>query len=207
MTGADAPPAAAARSRRRGADLISAVYAAVLTEVAETGVTGLTMEGIARRAATGKTTLYRRWSSPTELLLDAMLDAHPVERPTPGATDLRGDLIEALRQLVAWIVSPAGTAATRILAERHSHPALAEALYSRVFDVRGGTFTSTVLRHYADRGQFDPALLTPVVVDIGEALTLKRFLDDGAPPDEQTLAAIVDQAILPAVGYPPPAST
>ncbi|WP_416905872.1 hypothetical protein [Micromonospora echinospora] len=77
---------------------------------------------------------------------------------------------------------------------------LVEAIYTRVFDPRGGTFTQTVLRHYAARGRLDPGRITPVVADIGEALVLKHSTDTGRLPDDDMLAAIVDQAILPAVG-------
>lgn len=191
------------RSRRRGDDLVRAIHAAVLAEVAEVGVGGLTMEGIAKRAATAKTSLYRRWPSPPELLLDALLEAHPEERPSPGADDLRGDLIRSLQQLVAWMVEPAAIAVMAIMAERQRHPDLVKALYEQVFDARGTTFTYTVLRHYAEQGQIDPDLLTPVVRDIGEALVFKHVTDADQLPDDNKLAAIVDQAILPAVGIPP----
>jgi hypothetical protein len=69
-----------------------------------------------------------------------------------------------------------------------------------VFDARGGRFTLTVLRHYAERGRIDPGRVTPVVADIGEALVFKYMLDADEAPDEARLAAIVDQAILPALG-------
>jgi AcrR family transcriptional regulator len=197
------PDPTAPRSRRRGDDLIQAIHAAVLAEVAEVGVSGLTMEGIAKRAATAKTSLYRRWPSPRELLLDALYEAHPEESPSPSADNLRGDLIQALQQLVAWMVQPAGIAVMAVMAERQRHPDLVKALYDRVFDARGSTFTYTVLRHYADQGQIDPDLLTPVVRDIGEALVFKHVTDADELPDEAKLAAIVDQAILPAVGIPP----
>ncbi|GIG86310.1 TetR/AcrR family transcriptional regulator [Plantactinospora endophytica] len=188
------------RTRRRGDELLRAIHAAVLRQVAEVGVGGLTMEGIAKEAATAKTSLYRRWSSPRELLLDALHDAHPQEAPSPGADDLRGDLIRALRQLVDWMTTPAAAAVVAIIMERHRHPDLVAALYTRVFDARGGTFTSTVLRHYAAQGQLDAALLTPVVMDIGEALVLKYSTDNDHLPGDAVLAAIVEQAILPAVG-------
>jgi AcrR family transcriptional regulator len=187
------------RTRRRGAALINAIHTAVLEEVAEVGVGRLTMEGIARRAATAKTSLYRRWSEPADLLLEALYHLHPVEEPTPGADDLRGDLIQALQLMVAWMPSPAGRAVAAILADPQRDPRLVKALFEHVFAERGGTFTRTVLRHYADRGHFPPDLLTPVVADIGEALVVKRMLDTGMPPTEADLAAIVDQAILPAV--------
>jgi AcrR family transcriptional regulator len=197
------PDPAERRSRRRGDDLLQAIHAAVLAEVAAVGVGGLTMEGIAKRAATAKTSLYRRWPSPRELLLDALSAAHPEERPSPGADDLRGDLIRALRQLVTWMAQPAGLAVMAIMSERQRHPELVAALYDRVFETHGSTFTYTVLRHYAERGQLDAELITPVVRDIGEALVFKHVTDADQLPDDDKLAAIVDQAILPAVGIAP----
>lgn len=192
-----------ARTRRRGEDLVRSIHAAALAELAEVGLGRLTMEGIARRAGTAKTSLYRRWSSPHEVLLDAIGREHPEEVVSPSADDLRGDLIRALQQLVAWSRSPTAAAVAAILAERRRYPELARALYERVFDARGGRFTLTVLRHYAAHGRIDPARITPVVADIGEALVFKHALDADAEPDAAQLAAIVDQAILPAVGVDP----
>ncbi|WP_437629953.1 TetR/AcrR family transcriptional regulator C-terminal ligand-binding domain-containing protein [Sorangium sp. So ce854] len=191
------------RTRRRGDDLVRAIHAAALEELAAVGLGRMTMEGIARRAGTAKTSLYRRWSSPHDVLLDAIAREHPQEVPSPSADDLRGDLIRALGQLVAWLETPTAAAVAAIMAERRRYPELARALYERVFDARGGRFTLTVLRHYAARGRIDPGRLTPVVADIGEALVFKLALDADAAPSEQQLAAIVDQAILPAVGLGP----
>ncbi|MQM25708.1 TetR/AcrR family transcriptional regulator [Glycomyces albidus] len=191
------------RTRRRGKDLLDAIYTAAIAEAAESGPGRLTMDAIAKRAATARTTLYRRWSDPVDLLLDALAERHPREQPAPGADDLRGDLIAALRLMVDWGFSPAGRAVLAILADPARDPAVVQALWERVFDRHGGTFTQTVLRHYADRGALDPARLTPVVLDIGEAMVTKRIMDTGEAPDDDYLAAIVDQAILPAAGLPP----
>ncbi|MFD7657205.1 TetR-like C-terminal domain-containing protein [Actinosynnema sp. NPDC059797] len=171
--------------------------------MAEVGVGRLTMDGIGKRAATPRTTLYRRWSDPVEVLLDALYHAHPVEEPTPTADDLRGDLLRALQLMIKWMLSPAGRAVAAVLTDPAGSQRASQALFDEVFSKRGGTFTSTVLHHYAERGHFPPDRLTPVVTDIGEALVTKRFLDTGAPPDEADLKAIIDQAILPALGLDP----
>jgi AcrR family transcriptional regulator len=190
--------------RRRGAALLAAIHEAVLAEVEDVGLGRLTMEGIARRAGTAKTSLYRRWSSPEEILLDAIAAEYPVEEPSVAADDLRGDLIRALQQMLEWWSRhPAARAAQAIVFERNRYPELAKALYERVFDPAGRRHTATVLHFYARRGQIDPRLVTPVVEDIGEALVLKHALDFGEEPTLQRLAEIVDQAILPAVGIGP----
>jgi AcrR family transcriptional regulator len=190
------------RPRRRGEALLAALHEAVLAELDAVGLGRLTMEGIARRAGTPKTTLYRRWSSPEEVLLDAIAAAYPVEEPSPAADDLRGDLIAALRLMIEWSRHPTARAVGAIMLERHRHPELVARLYD-VFDRAGRRFTATVLHHYARLGHVDPALVTPVVEDIGEALVLKLQIDTGEEPSAERLAEIVDQAILPAVGIRP----
>jgi hypothetical protein len=83
------------------------------TEGAVDRLTGLPAErGVerARRAGTAKTSLYRRWSNPEELLLEAIAAAYPVETPSPAADDLRGDLIRALQLLVEWSRHPSARA-------------------------------------------------------------------------------------------------
>ncbi|TQL76210.1 TetR family transcriptional regulator [Stackebrandtia endophytica] len=189
------------RTRRRGDELVRAIHDAALAEVAQVGVARLTMEGIARRAATAKTSLYRRWSSPLDLVLDALYHAHPVERPSPGTDRLRDDLIASLRQLLDWAVSPAGAATSAIMNDPQRDPEVVNNLFTRVFDARGGTFTGTVLRHYRDHGRIRPELVTPLVMDIGEAMVSKHLMDKGTVPTEAELADIVDQVILPAVGH------
>ncbi|MFC3995276.1 TetR/AcrR family transcriptional regulator [Nocardiopsis sediminis] len=195
-----------AGTRRRGDELIRAIHEAAIAELLETGLGRLTMEGIARRAGTAKTSLYRRWSAPHELLLDAFQREFPQEVPSPSADDLRGDLIRSLKLMRDWMGSPMARAVAAVVTERERHPELVDAVYRQVFDAKGGRFTRTVLLHYAERGAFDPGLVTPVVADIGEALLFKQGFDSDALPGDDVIAAIVDQAILPALGLGPRAA-
>lgn len=188
--------------RRSPADVREACRAAVIAEVTEQGLGRLSIEGVARRAEVAKTSIYRHWFSVEDLLLDALGEAMPVQQVSLGGDALRSDLLRSLEQLVGWLEGPTAPAVAAILAERQRRPDLVEALYTRVFDMHGTRFTGTVIDHYAARGVIDPRLVTPVVVDIGEALVLKHQLDVGETPDIDTLAAIVDQAILPALGHP-----
>ncbi|WP_243704856.1 TetR/AcrR family transcriptional regulator C-terminal ligand-binding domain-containing protein, partial [Micromonospora sp. KC723] len=190
------------RTRRSLADVMTTCRAAVLAEVADVGLGRLAVEGVARRAGIAKTSIYRHWASVDELLLDALSHAHPVEVATPGGGNLRSDLLRSLEQLVGWLGGPTAPAVAAILSERQRRPDLVEALYTRVFDTHGGRFTRTVIEHYAERGEVDARLVTPIVVDIGEALVIKHQIDTGELPDAEVRTAIVDQAILPALGFP-----
>ncbi|MDV3124783.1 TetR/AcrR family transcriptional regulator [Mycobacterium sp. 21AC1] len=188
--------------RRQRDDLKADCRAAVLAEVASTGLAGLTVEGIARRASAAKTSIYRHWATAEELLLDALSEAYPIETPAVEGGNLRGDLLQSLDQLAAWLRGPTAPVVAAILAERRRRPDLVEALYRTVFEPNGQRFTQTVIEHYAARGEIDATYLTPIVCDIGEALVIKHQIDTGEVPDQRIRAAIVDQAILPALGCP-----
>lgn len=197
------PSAAEPRRRRRGAALIEAIHAAALEEAIEAGISGMTMEGIARRAGTAKTSLYRRWHTPHDIVLDALHDKFPEEKPSPAADDLRGDLIRSLEQLTEWTETPTAQVTYAIITSRNQFPELNQKLYERVFEARGGRVTLTVLRHYAAHGVIKPEVVTPLVADIGEAMVGKIFLDSERAPAKEELEAIVDQIIFPVLGVPP----
>jgi AcrR family transcriptional regulator len=186
--------------RRTRDDLIADCRSAVLSEVRATGIGGLTVEGVARRASVAKTSIYRHWRTAEDLLLDALGESFPIEVPSPEGGNLRADLLRSLDQLTAWLAGPTAPVVAAILGERRRRPELVDALYRRVFDAHGGRFTRTVLEHYAALGDIDPAVITPVVSDIGEGLVIKHQIDTGELPTEDYRAAIVDQAILPALG-------
>src|ERR1700678_4022874 len=60
------------RSRRRGTAVEQAISEAVIAELAEVGFGRLTFEGVAERAGTGKSPLYRRWPDTTSLVIDTL---------------------------------------------------------------------------------------------------------------------------------------
>jgi AcrR family transcriptional regulator len=185
--------------RRTRADLTVDCRSAVLAEAREAGIAGLTVEGVARRAAVAKTSIYRHWPNVEDLLLDALSEDYPIEVPSPAGGNLRTDLLRSLDQLTAWLGGPTAPVVAAILGERQRRPDLVDALYRRVFDAHGSRFTHTVLEHYADSGEIDRRLVTDVVSDIGEALVIKHQIDTGALPSDDYRAAIVDQAIVPAL--------
>jgi AcrR family transcriptional regulator len=87
----------------RSARVRAAVIDALLAELAENGLGELTMEGVARRAGVNKTTLYRRWGSKEELLLDALLERGERRVPIPDTGSLRDDLLTVARGIAASV--------------------------------------------------------------------------------------------------------
>src|SRR6202046_3816025 len=81
------------RRRRGGTAVEKAISDAVIAELAEVGFGRLTFEGVAERAGTGKSPLYRRWPDTTSLVIDTLekLGSDPAAYARTGV--LRDDLI------------------------------------------------------------------------------------------------------------------
>ncbi|WP_405152324.1 TetR/AcrR family transcriptional regulator [Paenibacillus sp. FSL K6-0108] len=70
--------------------------------LAEKGYDSLTIEAVAIQAKVGKGTIYRRWSSKMELVIEAAMLANPIEisiNELNRNQDLRGQLIDLLSLL------------------------------------------------------------------------------------------------------------
>jgi AcrR family transcriptional regulator len=91
MSGPGRPRSEAARS---------AILRAALEIVEESGYPALTMEGIARRAAVSKQTVYRWWPSKAAIMLEALNEGAAKLAPLPDAGDLAADLRAFLRRSV-----------------------------------------------------------------------------------------------------------
>ena len=101
--------------------------------LAERGFAGLTIEGIAARAGVAKQTIYRWWSSKTDILFDA-LTADAAEYFTPADRgDLGSDLRELLSQLAGFLTKTDAGEVFRVLAGQAQHdPAVAARFESEV---------------------------------------------------------------------------
>ncbi len=85
-----------ARGRKRDHSRDADILDAALDLLAEVGAAGITMDLVAERAGAGKATIYRRWASKAELVIDAV--AHMKRRQVdiehlPDTGTLRGDLL------------------------------------------------------------------------------------------------------------------
>jgi AcrR family transcriptional regulator len=193
------PPA----RRRRGDRLEAEIREAVFAELAEHGYRGLTMEGVARRAGTGKAPLYRRWPGKEQLILAALS-----QRP-PGATDpavdtgaLRSDLIALLTQLSNAMAQPVGralyTLITELIVERQQHPDLAAAVIDNLLEPRLDAIMAA-LRRAARRGEIRPGVVSELLARTGPALIIHQQLSDGSRPTKREIEDIVDTVLLPAL--------
>jgi AcrR family transcriptional regulator len=189
-----APPLAA--TRRRGPALERAIFDAVLDQLRVVGYVGLTMEGVAAGARTGKAALYRRWPRKEDLVVDALEHALPSSTELPDHGDVRDDVLDLLRRMTAMLNSPAGCALQCLMSETERDESFARLLHERVKEPRKRMFLDLLVRG-AERGQVRPAAATQLVAEVGPALVMQRFLAEGAPVPDDYVVSVVDDVVLP----------
>jgi AcrR family transcriptional regulator len=183
-------------SRRRGETLEHAIFDAVLYQLQTVGYAGLTMEGIAHCARTGKAALYRRWPRKDDLVVDALDHALPTMAALPDHGDIRDDLLELLRRLAALMNSPTAGALQALLAEIDRDHPFFQLLHERVLKPRKRLFLAALQRG-ADRGQVRPDAVSPLVADVGSAMLAQRFLADGPPVPDEFVVSVIDDVVVP----------
>lgn len=199
------------RRRRRGGELEAEIREAVFAELAETGYRGLSMQGVARRAGTGKAPLYRRWPDKEQMLIDVLAHQPPGRDEAPVDTgQLRGDLIQILAQMASALAKPVGRSlyalTVEMVLQRESHPRAAEAIIETLLEPRLDAITAA-LRRAAKRGEIRPGAVTGLLAQAGPALVINQQLHYGSPPSEAEVTEIVDRVLLPALGMPPAAAS
>lgn len=178
----------------RSARVRAAVLAATVQELTTVGYSELSLEGVARRAGVHKTTLYRRWGTREELILDVMLQRASEAVPVPDSGSLRADLIELARAAVANTSSPAIEVIVRATISEMRHNAAIAQASRRFWDERMRLDGEIVKRAIA-RGEVpantDPRLVIEAVLG---PLHL-QLLIGGTSADETVIERLVDLVV------------
>jgi AcrR family transcriptional regulator len=100
----------------RSAEKRSAVLAATLDLLAESGPAGLSIAEVAQRAGVHETSIYRRWGTRERLAIEAMTELSSILLPVPDTGSLRDDLVAFGQELLSYDESPLGKALIRTMA-------------------------------------------------------------------------------------------
>ena len=76
------------RGRPRLVEVDDRILESALDEVCEVGTANLTFDRLSQRSGVAKTTIYRRWSTKTELIIDA-IDLLRSQSPVPDSGSRR----------------------------------------------------------------------------------------------------------------------
>jgi AcrR family transcriptional regulator len=172
------------------------IRAAILRLLADVGYSALTMDAVASEAGVGKATIYRRWRTKEELVVDTVSELNAEQAGPPDTGSLDGDLREMLRSMVTLFNGPAGAATRALLSSIQHQPQLAKAFHAGPFAAWQRAFYEMWARA-EERGDLPPGLVgTPVTDAIGAPL-VQRWLASGEVVDDSYADAVVDKVALP----------
>ena len=181
--------------RPRSAKSHQAILKATIELLTEEGFEAMSIEAIAARAGVGKTTIYRRWASKSDLVIDA-LDTLRAEVPLVDTGNLRSDLIAVLQS--GWKQSPSylETLTLKMVGELKTNPEIFQAFFTRLVVPRSQLFSGMIERAKA-RGEIRSDVAPESVVDLvaGPILFHTLFTSLVAPTPDDFPTRVVD-AIL-----------
>jgi AcrR family transcriptional regulator len=192
---AETPPVSL---RRRGPVLERAILDAALEQLSTVGWSGLTMEGVAAGAQTGKAAVYRRWPSKEDLVADALQAGLPTLDVAADHGNIREDLFQLCRRVRDAMYSRSGFALRSVLYE--CDIATAERFHGVI--VRGVIEPSNrlfreVVRRGVTRGEVRPDATGDLVFDVIPGLMMYRSKVCGSEWPDGDIADMIDQVMVP----------
>lgn len=118
--------------RPRSAQAHQAILNATIELLVEEGYRGLSLEQVAARARVGKTTIYRRWPSKQELVIEAVTQI-TTNPPIVETGDTRADILKALHDGLKDLRSMTGQVMLRLIGEISATPELFRAFQEQAF--------------------------------------------------------------------------
>lgn len=154
------------------------------------GMNSLSVADVAAHAGVHETSIYRRWGTRENLMIDALLEEAEQQLPVPDTGSLREDLIVYGTSLATYLAGPAGNALDRALAAGGDDPATTQAR-QQYWNTRYSRSTQMITRAIA-RGEI-PAETDPrlAVEMLGAPLHFKVVLTR-EPLDPNQVHLIVD---------------
>ncbi|MGV0741251.1 TetR/AcrR family transcriptional regulator [Mycolicibacterium sp. XJ870] len=182
--------AAASRGRPRDAAVDFAIMRAAMELFIERGVEGTSIEQIAKKAAVGKPTIYRRWSTKEDLIAAAMqtLIADEAGWATPEAieTDSPYALVEAaIDAAAATVTTPHYRAlVARVFGSAVSHPGLMAVYWERYILPRR-QLAARLLERAREEGTVAADADFDVAIDMMVGAVTYRVLQPNPPDTEE----------------------
>ncbi len=172
------------------------IRAAILRLLAEVGYGALTMDAVAAEAGVGKATIYRRWRTKHDLVVDTISDINRAVAIPPDTGSVEGDVRAFMDLVVQTVQSPAGAAVRSLLPAMQYQPALVEAFRNGPLRVWRDAFTQMWARAEA-RGELRPGLDRSVTAEAVTALIVQRWLLTGEPLDSAYVDEAFETVVLP----------
>ncbi|WP_085100142.1 TetR/AcrR family transcriptional regulator [Mycobacterium paraense] len=180
----------------RGESRTDAILDAVLELMAATGYERLTIDAVAARAGASKATIYRRWPGKPELVMAALSRQGTAAAADVDTGDLRGDLVQAIKQMRDSLASQDGALILGLLNAMRENGELAEHVRGQVLRAKRSVIGELVARAI-ERGELPARADHELASEIAAALVFTRILVTGQPLDDVEVARIVDAVLMP----------
>ena len=166
------------RGRPRSEEAHRAILAAVVEMLPEHGLKGITIEAVAARAGVGKTTIYRRWDTKNDLIVEALQQLRPAGAP-PDTGSLAGDLEAVVTlQRDRLEASALPRMMPRVLADASDEPELhAEIVRTAVLPIRA--ILEEFVERAVARGELREDVDRESLVDILHSVPVYLLLMNG----------------------------
>jgi AcrR family transcriptional regulator len=188
------------RGRPRDPSRDEAITDAALDVLVRDGYDRLTMEGVAIAAGVGKATVYRRWSSKAELVIDAMATLKPaIETIDTGSLD--GDLELMTAASTSRKTHRLQQVMVSVCSALPREPELLEAFKTRFTEPRIERITQMLVRA-RDRGELGPDVDVAMAASLVPSLMLQRALMTGRPAGRAYADQVVGRGRVPVLGPP-----
>jgi AcrR family transcriptional regulator len=187
--------------RRRDESRDPEILRAVLDVLTETGYERMTMDAVAAKAKTGKATIYRRWASKAQLVVDAIASAGQIGITTanfPDTGSLRGDLLALAATGSRKENSKTLQMMAGLISALPHHPDLAAIVQDQLVAPRIALMRDLLERAEA-RGEIAPGRNLDTLALVAPAMTVYRFMIVNKPVDRAFFAVLVDEILLPMV--------
>lgn len=189
-----------ARGRPRSERAHQAILQATQELLLESGYAGLRLEHVAARAGVGKATIYRRWSSREELVLE-LVSGIGAPRPTiDDLGDTRAALVRAVLDPIMTITTtPFGPTIRTLLSEIAGSGGPGERFRETVVAAHRAAIETIVARG-VERGDLRPDVDAPMATEMLLGPVFYRLIVGGAL--DRDLAERVVDAYLAGAAVP-----
>jgi AcrR family transcriptional regulator len=193
-----APKLGRKRDPSRDGDILDAA----LEVLAEAGYVGMTMDLVAERAKAGKATVYRRWPSKADLVLEAVarLKHRAVDLTRlPDTGTLRGDLLalfkpQPLEEGQRTLKVMAGLA-SMVSADASFAEAVSDTLVTPWAEAH-----LALMQRAVERGEVSADVDLTLLSTVTASLAGFRTLIERKPFTREFLVSVIDSVLLPALG-------
>jgi AcrR family transcriptional regulator len=178
----------------RSARVQGAVFEATFQLLEEGGYEGLSIVSIAERAGIHETSLYRRWKTKEQLVLDAVSHWAAQDIPVPDTGALRSDLIAVLQSLRLSLQSRVGQALVQTAVATLHVPKLC-ALRQEHWRQRR-VHLQIIFDRAIARGEVPPQVDCQFLLETLSGIMYMRLFIVNEPIDERLPERVVDLILL-----------